>query len=440
MPEKPISPKAGGSIKAIIYSRLVRAIATGAGISLVAQGAVFLMHMLLGRELGPAGYGIFSLVLGLAMLVAQLSPLGWQIIITRLIPQYSTEGAWGLLRGAVLRSNQITVINSIIASILIYTVSRWLVLERDVLLGVNLATMLLPLLAVKILLRRQLMGLDTPKLGIFLDDAVAPLLMIAVALSLGFNDPKNVVIVYMAVVLLVCLWGAFAVHNRMPERSRGVNKEFQTKAWMVIAFPATLALASRIALNRIDILMIGPMIGVYEVGLYSTAQRISYVLLFMPMVIGTITSSMIAGAWYKNDMGEVRKIFIVSTVISTSVAALIMLVLLPFSDLAVRFSYGDQFMDAVGILQILLIGQFFQAAGGAISPVMMMTGQEKTFSFTITVIMLVNVIGNFIAIPIYGAIGAAIVTASCIIILNIWQFYLLNKRLLIFSPGAKPTP
>jgi O-antigen/teichoic acid export membrane protein len=428
-----------GSIKTLIFNRLGHAILTGAGVSLIAQGSVFLMHVILGRELGPNGYGVFSLVMGFAMLVAQLCPLGWQTIITRLISQYSTESAWGLLKGAIMRSNQITIFNSIIASIIVVALSHWVVIDQEIQYGLYLSSILIPFFAFKLLIRRQLVGLNKPKFGIFLDDAVAPLLMIATALTIGFGVAENVIASYAGLVILICVYGVFSVNNELPEQARGVKTEFKTKSWMSSALPATLALVSRIALNRIDILMIGPMIGVYEVGLYSTAQRLGYILLFMPMVIGTITSPLIASAWYKKDLQEVRRLFVVSTVISSIVAAVMVALLLPFSGILISFTFGEEFVDATVIFQVLLIGLFFQAVGGALSSTMMMTGQEKTFSFTITVIMIVNVLGNLIAIPVFGAVGAAAVTSSCTIVLSIWQFQKMNKHLSIFTLDKKHT-
>jgi len=420
----------------VFFDRLSRAIVAGAGIAVVAQGAIFIMHILLGREFGPADYGVFSIAIGLATLGAQVVPLGWQTVVTRFIAQYSVEREWGLLRGAVLRSNQITLLNAIIASVIIYAISRWLELEDNLSAGVGFGALLLPFLAAKALQRRQLMGFHRPKVGIILDDAAAPLFMIAVIFTMGFHEPGPTIFIYTGFVVVVCIIGAIAVHREMPEQAHTSKAEFQTKVWMMIALPATLGLASRIVLNRIDLLMIGPMIGVYDVGLYSTAQRLSYVLLFMPMVIATVTSSMIAAAFYKNDMAEVRRIFVVSTGISVFAASLFIAVVLLFSDIVIRLTYGQNFTDASGLLQVLAVGQFIQATGGLIPSMMLMTGQEKMFSYTITAIMVLNIVGNFFTIPIYGAMGAALVTVICTVILNVWQFFIMNRHLHIFARNA----
>ena len=420
------------SSKTNLIGRLSRVIAGGLVVGAVAQGALLIMHILLGRELGPTDYGMFSFVLGVTVLLAQVIPFGWQALITRLIAQYSVERNWGLLRGAVLRSNQITVVNALFAALTIYFATHWMALEAEIATGMGFGALLLPFLAVKILRRRQLMGLHQPKLALFLDDGAAPLFMIAIVVTVGITNPGQAILIYTVIVIFICIVATIALQRGMPEQARTAKAEFQTRAWIGIALPLTLAIASRMVLNRIDILMIAPMLGFHDVGLYSAAQRISYVLLFVPMVIGTVTSSMIANAFYKNDLMEVRRIFIISMGISALAASLIMVVLIPFSDIVIRLTYSQRFTDAAVLLQILAFGQFVFASSGPIASVMMMTGQEKAFSYTITVIVVVNVVGNFIAIPILGAVGAALVTAACTTALSIWQFFLLNRRLKMF--------
>lgn len=57
-----------------------------------------------------------------------------------------------------------------------------------------------------------------------------------------------------------------------------------------------------------------------------------------------------------------------------------------------------------------------------------MTGRERAFAVTTIIVVIFNVIGNLLAIPSFGATGAAFVTACSVAALNLWQYGLSRWR------------
>jgi O-antigen/teichoic acid export membrane protein len=86
-------------------------------------GLLFLMHTVLGRSIGVEGYGTFSYALTLAGVLAIVAPLGWPTALMRFIAQYIEQRRWGLLRGAVQRSYQITALMAVLLSLTLFGVS-----------------------------------------------------------------------------------------------------------------------------------------------------------------------------------------------------------------------------------------------------------------------------------------------------------------------------
>ena len=86
--------------------------------------------------------------------------------------------------------------------------------------------------------------------------------------------------------------------------------------------------------------------------------------------------------------------------------------------------FGDGFESGSAILRILTVGQFANALTGPAAFALLLTGREKQFATTMGIMAMLNIVGNLIAIPIAGALGAAIVSAICVSVLNVWQYRL----------------
>lgn len=413
----------------IAHVKFIRGFLVAFAVGGLAQGALLVMHVLLGRKIGPEAYGVFSFALGVATLLARVAPFGWHTAVTRFIAQYTVEKAWGLLRGVVRRSDQVTYITAAVAATATFALARAGVLEPQVSRGLEYAALMLPFLAVKFLRRRQLMGLHKAKLGLFLDEGAAPSMMIVVLVLAEITSAPSAIKSYAALLCAMAVTATILTRRGMPEATRTTNPEFQTRSWTATAVPLVLGTAGRMILNRIDIMMIGPMVGVYQVGLYSAAQRISYVLLFVPLIIGTIISPMVASAFYSKDLAAVRRMFLLSTGVSTAFAVPIAALLLLFPDTVMHLIFGQSFAGAAVLLQILLVGQFVYAITGPVETVMAMTGQGKAVGLTIAVIALFNIVGNYFAIQWYGAVGAASVTACSAVILSLWRLLLVRRHL-----------
>jgi O-antigen/teichoic acid export membrane protein len=86
--------------------------------------------------------------------------------------------------------------------------------------------------------------------------------------------------------------------------------------------------------------------------------------------------------------------------------------------------FGSEFVKGASVLRILAIGQFVNAVTGPVGLILLMTNKERHFALSMAVISGVNVLGNFLVIPVMGIVGAALVTTTSVALLNSWQFML----------------
>jgi PST family polysaccharide transporter len=160
---------------------------------------------------------------------------------------------------------------------------------------------------------------------------------------------------------------------------------------------------------RIDQIMLGNMIGDDEVGLYSAAVRISEIWYFIPIIMAnSVYPSLIKSKQQSKDLYERRYLMLFR--LMNYITIPIALVMTFSSKLIINFLYGETYIASGTILSIhIWVGVFVflgVAAGGFyIIENLMILSFRRTLLGAI-----INVCLNFLLIPFFGGIGAAIAT------------------------------
>jgi polysaccharide transporter, PST family len=175
-------------------------------------------------------------------------------------------------------------------------------------------------------------------------------------------------------------------------------------------FPLILSSLSVMIYMRIDQLMLGEMIGEKAVGIYSAATRISEVWYFIPIAITTSISPSIYAA-KNNGTREIYdkriKQFIQLMILMAIMIAIPMTFL---SDSIVVQMFGNEYIDSGQILSIHIWAGVFVFMGVASSPWFIAEKITHLALYKTLLGALTNIILNFILIPSYQGLGAAIAT------------------------------
>ncbi len=78
-------------------------------IRVFSAGLIYLTQIVLARWMGSHEFGVYVYVWTLVLVVGDLSDLGFATAAQRFVPEYSTRGAFDLLRGYLSRSRWIAV-------------------------------------------------------------------------------------------------------------------------------------------------------------------------------------------------------------------------------------------------------------------------------------------------------------------------------------------
>ena len=161
-----------------------------------------------------------------------------------------------------------------------------------------------------------------------------------------------------------------------------------------------------------DTTILGLLRGDYEVGLYSTAVKIYYLVNTMIASVSLVVMPQLSSGFAKKNYQEVNRLlkyalnFII--VLGLPCIAGVNAIALPIVDVLA----GSEFYGAVTALHILTITLSFSLLGGWFGNMTMLpAGREKICLLSCGISALVNIVLNIILIPLFGLNAAATTTA-----------------------------
>lgn len=189
--------------------------------------------------------------------------------------------------------------------------------------------------------------------------------------------------------------------------------------------------------NSVDNTMLGLMHGDYEVGIYSAAHKI---LNIINQVIGSIVwvimprmSFYFAERNYNEVNRLLRKVLGFNFILGLPCAIGCCMIA---EDLILVVA-GESFIEAAPVLQILMIGFIFTLVGGNFlgNIVLLPSKQEKYYMIVCCITAVVNILGNYFFIPLFGARAAAGTTAMCSLLILVLLAFRADKNIKIQGFG-----
>ena len=181
---------------------------------------------------------------------------------------------------------------------------------------------------------------------------------------------------------------------------------------------------------RLDMVMLKMMQGDFAVGLYSAATRVSEVWYFIPTAIVSSVSPAIMRA--KDDpevfYGRLHKLFSLMAMTACVIGSIVALA----SHAIVRILYSNSYSGAAPVLAVHIWASVFVFLGLAQSPWDISKNLLRLSLYRTIAGAVINIAINFVLIPRYGAMGAAIATVISYAISAVFANALSSKTRPIF--------
>jgi O-antigen/teichoic acid export membrane protein len=155
-----------------------------------------------------------------------------------------------------------------------------------------------------------------------------------------------------------------------------------------------------------------------SVGLYRAIQPLRQITTFVLSAF-TFLFLPIATEYYDNrEFGALDQFYTISTKWVSAATFPFVLVFTLFAPDVVRIFFGTDYMPAAPALAVLTAGLFIRAFVGLNGDMAKAINQPKIELYSVAIAVAINVGVNFVLIPIYGIVGAAIGTVIGYIVYN----------------------
>jgi O-antigen/teichoic acid export membrane protein len=173
----------------------------------------------------------------------------------------------------------------------------------------------------------------------------------------------------------------------------------------------------KIIINNSDIIILGFFSEAKDVGIYVVAARVALLTSVLLQITNSALSPKIAALYAENNIKSLEKMIKKITKGLFFIGLFVFLFFIFFGNWILSI-WGEEFEEAYWILIILGFGQLVNISTGAVGIILIMTGHEKTQRNISLCFMMVFLIFSFTLIPIYGALGASIATATSVLGIN----------------------
>lgn len=424
-------------------SNLAAQLLRGSAGSLIARVSEVIIGLavivLLARLLGPVGYGVYAFAFALVSLASMPAQAGLPPLLVRETARAQQSGEWGTVRGIWRWANALALTLSLLIAA-VGGIGLWVGWAEGTALRKTLpwALALVPFMALMPIRSASLRGLRHVLAGIFPEQVLRPALfagLLAVILVWPVTpfSPSDAMALMVLSSGLAFIVGAWLLQRHRPPEMHEVVPRYRSRAWISAAWPMALTQGFHQFNRHIDVLLLGLLAAVVDVGVYWVAAQgallVSIGLTALNMVVGPFAARLYAQGERDKLQKLVRRT--AQGALAFALPAVLLFVIVGEELLVTLF--GGEFAGAYWPLVILALGQLANVGFGATAMLLNMTGFERDVTRVVAIAAGLNLLLNVALIPLFGVIGAAMATSVSLLFWNVWLWRVVYWRLRVSS-------
>lgn len=403
-------------------------------VRVVSAALLYLTQVVLARWMGSFEYGIYVFVWTWVLVLGGLAPLGLNLAVIRLVPEYRETNQLDLVRGLKLGSNLVSFgIGTALA--IVGGAGLWLFSESVAnyyILPLYLALICVPMYALGNI--QDGLGRGQAWMGIALIPPyiLRPLIVLgAMAGAHAIGLPMTATTAAAAAILaawIAALLQFIMIETRMAKSVPAGAHAYEWKPWLATSMPLFVIGACELALQNADVLVVSTFLTPQDVAIYFAAAKTMSLIMFVHYAVGSAVANRFSALNARGDK-EGLKVFVRDAVNWTfwpSLAAAIVILLL---GQPLLWLFGPEFIAGFPVMMILVVGFLFRSAMGPSEFLLNMLGEQKACAAVLVFTAVLNVILNLIMVPAFGLIGAALATSTALIATALLQYLVAKRRL-----------
>lgn len=393
-------------------------------IRVISVGLLFLLNVMLARWLGAEGFGYYALLTVWVNLSVLMVKGGLDTASLRFISAYRVENKNSYIRGFL----QFSLLWVVACSIVLYLVASIVLVFAPVMpAGVPLWSVgaLIIFLALSQLRRTVLLSYKRLVLAEMPESVAKPFLFLAVAIMSVFfgvqASVSDVIHVSWALTLLGLLMGGFVLWRLVSADIKNVDSQFEVRLWLGASLVMLLNTGLHQVIKSVDILILGGYRGPDEVAAYAAASRVADLVVFGLSSLNLMVAPRISALYTSGDTEKLRGMLRKTAWFVFLFAVSVFLIFLWVGEWLLGF-YGEAFRAGYAALIILAAAQVFNSSTGSVGFLLSMTGSHRVALYVMLLSAVISIPLYYALIPEYGGLGAAIASATGIVV---WNFLML---------------
>lgn len=412
-------------------------------------GLAYLSQIILARLMGQYEYGVYAIIWVWLIVLATFCALGYPTGLLRFVPELYKSGRYRELRMVMLRGS---LVNVGFASLLGLTGIAIVVLmpglfDNAFVLPLMLAAICLPMLT---LLDNQdsiAQAFDWPDLVNIPSFIVRPILVLSlfgVLVLAGVQANATTAMLATILGIWTVAVGQFLVLRArlkiklgdpatMPADPVQEKEGGRIAPYVRAALPMLAVEGFFYLIINTDIMVAGLFVPPDEVGVYYAAAKTLALVHFVYFAIRVATAHKIAEYHTLGNHAALRST-LSDAIHWTFWPSLAIAVALWLFGHVILGLFGEGFAeDGMVFLSILLVGVLIRATVGPAEAMLTMANAQKLAAWLYVLVFVVNLGLNFLLIPIYGLLGAALATALSMTVETILLGLAVHRTLGIIS-------
>jgi len=396
--------------------------------------SAFLIGVFLARNLGLNSFGIYTLAFTTVLLLSVPVSLGLPNLITRYVSKYKVENDLSLIKGLLIRANQLVILITIVVYIIAYIsyIFWWKTYDNELVETIIYSFLLLPILALGALRAAALRGLKFVILGQLPDTFLRNLFFLILILVYhysGYNlSPVIAMKMHILSAFMAFLIGAYFLYNKLGRETKNLPALYISKYWIKQALPFSLNSGVQIIKSKLSTYILAIFGSLESVAIFDVATRGASLVAFTLDALNTAIAPYISTEFEKNNIINLQRIVTKTSRIIFVFSLPVLLAFIIGGEYLISFLFGNEYSSAYIPLIVLCVGQLVNAATGSVGLVLNMTNRQAYYT---KIVVYMTIINTILCIPFviwFDVEGAAILTAFIIVIQNLVLVkYVFNK-------------
>lgn len=397
--------------------------------------AHLLLRMALGKELGPTGLGIYTLVFTIYMFGMQFAAFGFGAALTNYIARYKEDKS---KTKEYISSGFIgSIVSGSVMAIILYSFSELISTNffhiPEMVTLLKITAFCFPFLAIQKATLGTFNGFR--QMNYFamvnvLQNTFVFLISIFFVFFLKMGV-TGAVIGFVVPTVLVGVLSLLFVRKSLFLPSRVVlGSVLREITW----FGFYIVLGNSIGLinTQIDSLLIGHFMSETDVGYYATAVIIMQGIILLPSAVQAVTTPVMATYYEKKEYSKIKGLVKNTMLKIFAIEFIFLIFLIIFGKYIVIILFSEEFSPAYIPMLVLSIGYLIQAPWISVGSIFTCVGKVN-LSFKLNGFCAVlNTILNILLIPKFGLIGAAGATSTSLIFTVLINIYFMKRYIIGF--------